>query len=79
METAPETWEGDPYDEKSDVFSYAIILWRLFGTKAQNGALIASPNDEDDIDESEHEYLKENGKYLPPPKQREIIRKVPLS
>lgn len=37
METAPETW-GDEgitrnvmYDERSDVFSYAILLWFLFG------------------------------------------------
>lgn len=37
IETAPETWgdcynirESTFYDEKSDVFSYAIILWRLF-------------------------------------------------
>ena len=36
-ETAPETW-GDfynlkgstSYDEKSDIFSFSIILWRLF-------------------------------------------------
>eukprot|EP00026_Physarum_polycephalum_P000536 Phypoly_transcript_00537.p1 GENE.Phypoly_transcript_00537~~Phypoly_transcript_00537.p1 ORF type:complete len:1451 (+),score=177.67 Phypoly_transcript_00537:50-4354(+) len=38
VETAPETWgdegltKGAMYDERSDVFSYAIILWRLFGS-----------------------------------------------
>jgi hypothetical protein len=37
IETAPETWgdeghtKGAMYDERSDVFSYAIILWRIFG------------------------------------------------
>lgn len=45
METAPETW-GDEgitrsvmYDERCDVFSYAILLWCLFGvspTKSNN-------------------------------------------
>lgn len=36
-ETAPETWgdyynlcESTSYDEKADVFSFGIILWRLF-------------------------------------------------
>ena len=24
------------YDEKSDVFSFAVIMWRLFGSKQQN-------------------------------------------
>eukprot|EP00026_Physarum_polycephalum_P000182 Phypoly_transcript_00182.p1 GENE.Phypoly_transcript_00182~~Phypoly_transcript_00182.p1 ORF type:complete len:2033 (+),score=208.26 Phypoly_transcript_00182:30-6101(+) len=76
METAPETWEGNSYDEKSDVFSFAIILWRLFGSKAQNGALVESQvQGEDEIDESEHEYLKKHGKFFPPPKQRDVIRK----
>jgi hypothetical protein len=37
IETAPETWgdegtvKGAMYDEWSDVFSFIIILWRLFG------------------------------------------------
>ena len=43
-ETAPETW-GDlynlcgsaSYDEKADVFSYAIILWRLFYSDNSSG------------------------------------------
>jgi hypothetical protein len=35
-ETAPETWGEGFYDEKSDIFSFAIVLWRLFGTKSSN-------------------------------------------
>jgi hypothetical protein len=37
IETAPETWgdegavKGAMYDERYDVFSFAMILWRLFG------------------------------------------------
>ena len=36
-ETAPESWGDDTiiksataYDEKADIFSFAIVLWRLF-------------------------------------------------
>lgn len=161
METAPETWEGGVYDEKSDVFSYAIILWRLFGSIIQNKGRVLSQevintnnnnnnngrgkkgrgvrgsaakplgrvrgsiflemenakrqsvenakrysrfvvnyntakksgagaaaveeelkqleekkNAEDDDIVDEFKYLKEDGKYLPPPLQREAIRKV---
>lgn len=44
-ETAPETW-GDyfnlrnavSYDEKSDIFSFAIILWRLFVGQLSRGS-----------------------------------------
>jgi hypothetical protein len=88
FETAPETWDGGPYDEKSDVFSFAVILWQLFGTKAQNEIDSTEYQDSGDPttvdlntseDEGEYEYLKENGRYVPPPQQREIIRKVPLS
>lgn len=139
METAPETWEGGVYDEKSDVFSYAIILWRLFGSIAQNKGRVKSAEEKAEIKlgsrgsvtkplgrvrgsiflemqeakrESKREskrlskfvanytvkkksgvngaagedgdfvdefsYLKEQGKYLPPPLQREAIRKVLL-
>lgn len=49
-ETAPETW-GDyyslrntvRYDEKSDIFSYAIILWRLFVALDSTVDTLASP------------------------------------
>jgi hypothetical protein len=87
VETAPETWNGGHYDEKSDVFSFAVILWRLFGAKAQNEIDSTKPQDSGDNaavdlktseDEREYEYLKENGRYVPPPQQREIIRKVLL-
>ena len=82
METAPETWEGGHYDERSDLFSFGVILWRLFGTNAQNqppnplggGPVLVSAVD--DIDEIEIEYLRQNGRDVPPPQQREAIRKV---
>jgi hypothetical protein len=35
IETAPETWGESFYTENSDVFSFAIILWNLFGAKLQ--------------------------------------------
>ena len=35
-ETAPETWDGGLYNEKSDVFSFGMMLWRLFGSARQN-------------------------------------------
>lgn len=60
-ETAPETWTGSHYDEKSDIFSFAIILWRLFGSAGQ---------------ETEYHFLQQDGRFLPPPKQRELIQKV---
>ncbi len=68
-ETAPETWEGGYYDEKSDVFSFSVILWRLFSSEDNHGLSTL---------EDPYEFLKENGKPMPPPKQREVIRKVPL-
>lgn len=78
LETAPETWEGGLYDEKSDVFSFAMILWRLFATKFQNedNYVPQGDGDAEDIDETDFEYLKENGRFFPPPKQREAIRQV---
>jgi hypothetical protein len=83
METAPETWEGGNYDEQSDVFSFAIILWRLFGSKAQNETNNQPESESpdttmpgDDIDKTECAYLKEGGRFFPPPKQRSEIRKV---
>lgn len=81
LETAPETWEGESYDEKSDVFSFAMILWRLFATKFQNEDSCLPQGDDpddnvEDIDDSEYAYLQENGKFFPPPKQRETIRNV---
>lgn len=30
MECAPETWNGESYDEKADVYSFGAILWKLF-------------------------------------------------
>jgi hypothetical protein len=88
-ETAPETWDGGFYDEMSDVFSFAIILWRLFGSKKQNKGYQeekretkrAEPTDHEstkgeDDGGDEYAFLQENGKFLPPPRQREAIRKV---
>lgn len=69
LETAPETWDGGNYDEKADVFSFSIILWRLFGSSSQYCA------SHEDLDR-EFWYLQKNGKFIPPPKQREVIRKV---
>ena len=47
-ETAPETWgersiKVASYTEKADIFSYAIILWRLFGYFDPNFASVALP------------------------------------
>lgn len=71
-ETAPETW-GDVcfYDEKSDVFSFAVVLWRLFGSKLRYMQTYTQ-EDEDD----EFSFLKYNGKFGTHLKQREIIRNV---
>eukprot|EP00026_Physarum_polycephalum_P002251 Phypoly_transcript_02256.p1 GENE.Phypoly_transcript_02256~~Phypoly_transcript_02256.p1 ORF type:complete len:947 (+),score=114.19 Phypoly_transcript_02256:323-2842(+) len=52
-ETAPETWgdegmtKGATYDERSDVFSFAILLWRLFSDgfpEDQCGSSSSSPS-----------------------------------
>jgi hypothetical protein len=69
IETAPETW-GDTsfYDEKSDVFSFAVILWRLFGSKSHYEQTVQ--------EDEEYTFLQVNGRFAPPPKQREIIIKV---
>ena len=88
VETAPETWEGGMYDEKSDVFSFSIILWRLFGSRAQyeptgvvEGARGEAKNNKQMNDENDEEfdYLKVDRKHVPPPKQRDMIRKVCIS
>ncbi len=60
-ETAPETWDGGNYDEKSDVYSFSIILWRLFGS---------------DPTRDHFEFLKENGRLGPGLRQQQLIRKV---
>lgn len=74
-ETAPETWDANGfYDEKSDLFSFAVILWRVFGSKSQyTERKDDSPDDDGD---DEYAFLRENGRPLPPPRQREIIKKV---
>jgi hypothetical protein len=77
------------YDEKSDIFSFAVILWRLFGSRAQyepqhangvaeNGKKTdkGAPSSLNDEDDEEFDFLKVDGKHVPPPKQRELIRKV---
>ena len=66
-ETAPETWDGGIYDEKSDVFSFAVIMWRLFASSQQ----CDNENNTDD-----YAFLKKDGKWLPTPVQREVIGKV---
>jgi hypothetical protein len=49
-----------------------VILWRLFGSSLlyKNTPLMEEYNEE------EYAFLMQNGKFLPPPGQREIIQKV---
>ena len=77
-ETAPETWvDSCFYNEKSDVFSFAVILWRLFGDKLQykRARQLAVTKEEED---EQFDFLKIEGRFGPQPQQREIIRKVNL-
>ena len=79
-ETAPETWaDSCHYDEKSDVFSFAVILWRLFGSKLQGkkARKLTVTEEEEEADE-ELDFLKVKGRLGPVSQQREIIRKVRL-
>jgi hypothetical protein len=63
VETAPETWGDNPgYDERVDVYSFGVILWRLFGSKLQY--------------EEEDSEWQVNGKPNPEWLIREEIRKV---
>ena len=73
-ETAPETW-GDVgfYDERSDIFSFAVILWRLFGSSTLYTENYNASESED------YAFVMENGRMFPPPRIREVIRKVCLS
>eukprot|EP00026_Physarum_polycephalum_P002635 Phypoly_transcript_02643.p1 GENE.Phypoly_transcript_02643~~Phypoly_transcript_02643.p1 ORF type:complete len:891 (+),score=95.14 Phypoly_transcript_02643:341-2674(+) len=100
-ETAPETW-GDTgsYDQRSDVFSFSIILWHLFGasnlyktaknfpeserkkrsgrSELQNSQIKKEKGSRDLAKcekPEEFAFLMENGKFLPLPRQREVIRK----
>lgn len=88
-ETAPETW-GDVryYDEKSDIFSFAVILWRLFGAisnyKDTNGTQSERTFNFKSFEilnrytELKEDYglVMKNGKLIHEAQQRKIIREV---
>jgi hypothetical protein len=69
-ETAPETWgetaiKAANYTEKADIFSYAIILWRLFGNL-----------ESEEVYEDPYHHLQSPGKMMADWKLRGLILSV---
>jgi hypothetical protein len=73
LENAPEIF-GDPdsgfYDEKSDIFSFAMVLYQLFGSST-----LYQDNTNDSEGEDYADFM-ENGRLLPPRQIIEAIRNV---
>jgi hypothetical protein len=68
FDTAPETWGDSHYDEKSDVFSFAIIIYDLFGSSEN---YIHNKEENDD-----KEYFIKNGRIAPDAGIRKAILQV---
>ena len=59
------------------MFSFAVILWRLFGSRSQykQAEEIDAKHFMNEVG-GDYDFLKELGKIAPPARQRDIIRKV---